>query len=159
MRKHSVHHGTIVLARTYAAPVARVFAALSDPGERMRVYGASGLSGITFARPDLQAGRDTYHFGNGETLSFRAEATYQEIVPDSRIVCTDVVYEGDVRLAIGTTTFEVLPVASGTQLKITAQMAWLDGADTIEGADARYATLLENIERHLGVERIPARRR
>lgn len=150
MSEHSVHHDTVVLARTFDASIARVFAAISDPVGRARVYGAGGRSTVIFSAVDVRpGGRDVFQFGSGDGRRFRGECIYHDIVPERRIVCTDLVFEGDVPLWVGVATLQFASIASRTQLKITAQGVWLDGADTIEGADARYATLLENLDRYL----------
>lgn len=150
MSNQSAQHSTVVLARTYDAPVARVFAAIADPIERMRVYTVSEQLTVAFERIDLRVGgHEIFWFGLGDSLRFRGESIYHDVVPERRIVCTDIVWEGEVRLWVGATTLEFTPLGQRTQLKVTEQIIWLDGADTVEGCDVRYPILLENLEHFL----------
>ena len=150
MTNPTVQHSTVVLARTYDASVARIFRAISDPIERMRVYAASEWLTVAFEQIDLRVGgRDIFRFGRGNSLRFRGESIYHDVVPERRIVCTDIVCEGDVRLWVAATTLELTSVGQRTQLRLTAQVVWLDGADAVEGSDACYETLLASLGRYL----------
>lgn len=150
MTDPTVQHSTVMQARAYEAPVARVFRAVSDPIERMRIYAAGAELTVAFEQLDLRVGgRDVFRFGRGNSLRFRGESLYHDIVPERRIVSTDIVSEGDVRLWIAATTLELTPLGPRTQLKLTAQVVWLDGADAVEGSDACYAALLAGLDRHL----------
>lgn len=149
MTGQSAQHSTIILARTYNAPIARVFAAVSDPGERARVFAGNGIMTIEFAQSDLRiGGRDSFLFGHETHRRFRGETIYHDIVPERRIVCTDIVYADDNRLWIGVATLEFIPVGHRTQLKVSVHMVWLDDAENHEGSDGRYAALLEALERY-----------
>src|SRR5262245_1732254 len=107
----SAQHSTVVLARTYDASAARIFRAISDPIERMRVYAASGQLTVAFEQIDLRVGgRDILRFGRGNDLRFRGESIYHDVVPERRIVCTDIVSEGDVRLWVAVATLELAPL-------------------------------------------------
>jgi uncharacterized protein YndB with AHSA1/START domain len=144
-------HSTLVQARSFEAPAARVFRAVSDPIERMRIYAAGAELTVAFEQLDLRVGgRDVFRFGRGNSLRFRGESIYHDIVPERRIVSSDIVSEGDVRLWVAATTLELTPMGPRTQLKLTAQVVWLDGADAVEGSDACYAALLAGLDRHLG---------
>jgi uncharacterized protein YndB with AHSA1/START domain len=150
MSNNSAEHSTIVVLRTYDAPVARVFAAISDPGERMQIYGAGGQQTVVVEQADMSVGgHDVFRFGPGGNPQFRRECIYHDIVPERRIVSSEIVSDGDVRLWIAVTTFEFTPVGERTKLKVTAQIVRLEDAGTTEGAAARYEALLDNLERHL----------
>lgn len=150
MRNLSSQHSTVSLARTFNAPLARVFSALADPDERMRVIGASRKLRVEYQETDLKiGGRDVYRFGTLGRLQFRGESLYHDIAEGNRIVCTDIVSAGDIRLTIGVTTFEFKAVERRTQVKVTAHIVWLDGADAIEGCDGRYAALLDDLDHYL----------
>jgi uncharacterized protein YndB with AHSA1/START domain len=151
MSDPSTQHSTVVQARTYEAPSARVFRAVSDPIERMRVYAAGAGLTVAFEQLDVRVGgRDVFRFGCGHRLRFRGESIYHDIVSERRIVSTDIVSEGDVRLWVAATTLEIIPVGPRTQLKLTAQVVWLDGADAVEGSDACHVALLAGLDRYLG---------
>ena len=118
--------------------------------------GKSTLLGCIFGFHPVDAGyvrvggRDVFRFGRGNSLRFRGESIYHDIMPERRIVSSDIVSEGDVRLWVAATTLELTPMGPRTQLKLTAQVVWLDGADDVEGSDACYAALLAGLDRHLG---------
>ena len=149
MSPRAAQHSTIVVMRTYDAPVARVFAAIADPGQRLRLYSGGELT-IRPEEADLRVGgHDVFKFGRGDNLRFRRESIYHDIVPERRIVSTEIVCDGDVRLWVAATTLEFTPVGERTQLKVTAHIVRLEDAD-IDGSAPRYEALLDNLERHLG---------
>lgn len=147
MSDPSTQFSTIMLTRIYDVPIGRVFSAVTEPAERPSVYLGNEHLSLVFDEIDTRVGgRDTFRFGCGDHLRFRGESLYLDIVPDRRLVFTDIVSEGERRLWIATTTLELKPLApQRTQLKVTAQLAWLDGAEAIDGCDGRYAGLLDNL--------------
>ena len=150
MSNSSAEHSTIVVLRTYDAPVARVFAAISDPAERMQIHAAGGEVTVVVEQADLSVGgHDVFMFGRGGNPRFRRQSIYHDIVPERRIVSTEIVCDGDVRLWVAATTLEFTPMGVRTQLKVTAQSVRLNGAGTDDGAAPRFDTLLDNLERHL----------
>ena len=150
MSHRAAQHTTIVVLRTYDAPVARVFAAISDPDERLRLNGGGDQLTILPEEADLRVGgHDVFRFGRGDNLRFRREFIYHDIVPERRIVSTEIVCDGDVRLWVAATTLEFTAVGERTQLKVTAHIVRLEDAD-IDGSAPRYEALLDNLERHLG---------
>jgi len=151
-------HNTISLARTYDAPIARVFAALADPEERLQVMAGSQRLTFDYQETDLRiGGRDVFRFGLRGRLQYRVESLYHDIAPGRRIVFTDVVSVGDLRLWIGVTTLELTAKGKRTTLNVTAHMVRLDDAESYDGCDARYAVLLDDLERYLRHEHTPGR--
>ncbi len=156
MPTQTAEHSTISLARTYDAPVARVFAALVDAEQRLQVMAGSQRLTFDFQETDLRiGGRDVFRFGPRGRPHYRCESLYHDIAPGRRIVFTDVVSIGDIRLWIGVTTLELSPKGKRTMLKVTAHMVRLDDAESYDGCDARYAVLLDDLERHLRHEQAP----
>ncbi len=156
MSTRTSEHSTISLARTYDAPASRVFAALADPEERLQVMAGSQRLTFDFQETDLRiGGRDVFRFGLRGRLQYRGESLYHDIAPGRRIVFTDVVSVGDIRLWIGVTTLELTPTGKRTMLKVTAHMVRLDDAESYDGCDARYAVLLDDLERYLRHEQSP----
>lgn len=150
MSHPSALHSTIALSRTYDSPASRVFAAITDPVERIHANASGEALLVKFDAADLRVGgRDIYRFGHYGKLQFHGEAVYHDIVRERRIVCTDIVYRGETRLFVGLTTFEFKPLADRCQLRLTANLAWLDGADHVEGADARFSGLLDALAHYL----------
>jgi uncharacterized protein YndB with AHSA1/START domain len=151
MSRPTIEHRTISLSRRFAAPVERVYAAVADPIDRQRVLADSSLPGLTYQQTDLRVGgRDAFSFSDDDGVRhYRGETHYHDIVPEYRVLFTEVVSEGERRLWIGLTSFEFKAKDRRTLLLITAHIAWLDDAGEADGCDGRYAALLDDIERHL----------
>ncbi len=144
------YHSTLVFRRVLAAPAARVFAALSDPEERSLLGARGDETVILLDEADFRVGgREAFRFGARRNPRFRGRTTYHDIVPGRRIVATDVVYDQEELLSITVATVEIEPRGAGTQVKVTAQVAWLDGADAREETTLRYETLIANLDRYL----------
>jgi uncharacterized protein YndB with AHSA1/START domain len=150
MTPHSTQHSTVVFGRIFNAPLARVYAAFSDPKERARVGGAAQKSVFKLDRMDFRiGGSDDFEFGARGVPRFRCRSVYLDIVPFARIVTSDIIYEQDIRRSVVVTTLELKPAGHRTQVKITAQLVWLDGADEIDDLNMRHASLLDNLGRYL----------
>lgn len=63
---------------------------------------------------------------------YTSVATYQEIVPDKRIVYTLIIDMGETRISVSVMTVEFKSEGTGTQLIYTEQCAFLDGLDSLE---------------------------
>ncbi|HEX4894114.1 MAG TPA: SRPBCC domain-containing protein [Hyphomicrobiaceae bacterium] len=150
MTPHSTQHSTVVFGRVFDAPLARVYAAFSDPAERTRLGSAGRKAVFKLDRMDFRiGGSDDFHFGSRGSPRFRCQSMYLDIVPFARIVTSDVIYEREVRRSVVVTTVELKPAGHRTQVKITAQLVWLDGADEIDDLNIRHASLLDNLGRYL----------
>jgi uncharacterized protein YndB with AHSA1/START domain len=150
MTSPSAYHSTLVVRRLLVAPAGRVFEALSDSQERS-LYGASGEDNVILLdEADFRVGgHEAFRFGPRRNPRFRGRTTYHDIVPGHRIVATDVVYDRETPLSITVATLELVPRDAGTQVKLTAQIVWLDGADALDEATLRYETLIANLDRYL----------
>ncbi|WP_024801862.1 SRPBCC domain-containing protein [Nocardia sp. BMG51109] len=102
MPEQSVTHATFTIERDYPAAPDRVFAAWPDPATKARWF-AGGTH-------------------DGHELGF--ETTYQEIVPDERIVYTSAPSTGGTVATVSLTTVEFVAAEDGTRLVLTA---YLDG--------------------------------
>lgn len=150
MTQPSTQHSTIVIGRLFDAPVAAVYRAFRDPATRQSQRPGSDGSVIMLDEADLRVGgRDVFRFGQRGNPRFHGHSLYHDIVPECRIVCTDVVCERDMRLSIAVSTFEIKSLADRTQLKVTAQLVFLHHAVTLEVSNARYQTLFGNLARAL----------
>jgi uncharacterized protein YndB with AHSA1/START domain len=151
MTKSSAYHSTMVLGRAFDATVARLYAALSDPAERALVGAAGDATVVVLDEADFRVGgREAFRFGSRINPRFRGQSLYHDIVPERRIVSTDMVYEREQLLSITVATLELEGEGCRTRVKLTAQIAWLDGADALDEPTLRYDTLLANLERHVG---------
>jgi uncharacterized protein YndB with AHSA1/START domain len=156
MEERSVTHTTFVVERIYPATPERVFAALSDPTKKRRWF-AEGENLQTEAfEMDFRVGgveRSRFRVIKENTpvtgLSITNETTYQDIVPNCRIVLAYTMAVSDRRMSASLATFEVLPVEKGTHLKFTEQAAFFEGADGPLMREAGWRQILEALAKEL----------
>jgi uncharacterized protein YndB with AHSA1/START domain len=150
MTDDSTQHGTVVFERTYDAPISRVYAALADPVARARWSAPSDTSIFVYDEADFRVGgRDIFRCDSRSDPRHRGETRYHDIVPERRIVSTEVVDELDQRLSVAVITVELERKDERTKLKLTVQVVSLDGPGMIEGTKAGYTDALDNLGRYL----------
>jgi uncharacterized protein YndB with AHSA1/START domain len=154
--KRTATPNTFVIERTYPAPPARVFKAFADPAAKSQWF--SGPEEWESGRYQLDfriGGQERASGGPPGGPVHIYEATYQDIVPDQRIVTTYVMYLDQTRISVSVATIELEPAGQGTRFRLTEQGIFLDGADT--GAEREHGTrgLLDALGRSL--EREPAK--
>jgi len=150
MSEKPAQHSTIILGRTYEAPVAEVFAAIIDPEDRGRIFSGSEKLTVTFEQADLRVnGRDVFRFGRGDETALRGEAVYHDVVDERRIVYSDVISHAGACVWVAAVTIEFVAQGARTQVKVTAQTVLLDDVDGLEGVSGRFAAFLDNLQRHL----------
>ncbi|UUZ82507.1 SRPBCC family protein [Paenibacillus sp. P26] len=126
MNERFVKHATFVVERTYPASPERVYQAWADPETKSK----------WFSKPEIfdfrVGGREYSKGGPPEGPVFTFDASYQEIVPEQRIVYTYTLDSDDTRVSVSNTTVELIRVGDGTKLIFTEQGAFFDGHDTPE---------------------------
>jgi uncharacterized protein YndB with AHSA1/START domain len=128
--KRSVTNATFTIERVYNAPQARVFAALSDPQEKMQWFHGPEEWGPDEYSMDFREGGIEVSRGGppGGPLS-TYEARFEDIVAGERIVSTYVMHQDDTRISVSLATVQLHPDGSGTRLIFTESGAYLDGFD------------------------------
>jgi len=129
----SVTHSTFTIERSYPVSPARVFAAFADPAKKRSWYGA-GRDFEHFSMDFRVGGCDHSQSRLGEDTPIPGAVlsntiTYQDIVPDRRIVMAYTMAIGDHRISASLATVELLPSEKGTDLIFTEQSAFFEGAD------------------------------
>ncbi|MDB5393351.1 MAG: polyketide cyclase [Rhodospirillales bacterium] len=150
MSNRSVTHSTFVIERRFDASPARVFNAFADPQAKARWFSGPPEWGPDISEMDFRVGgRETNRGGapGGPVHSF--DATYQDIVPNERIVFTYDMHLDDVRISVSLTTIELTPDAGGTRLKFTEQGAFLDAFDKPALREEGTKGLLDALEASL----------
>ena len=152
MPERSVIHNTFVIERTYPAAPERVFAALADPAKKRRWFADRSQSHETEQfEMEFRVGgieRTLYRFKNGTPFPGTAlsnEGTFQDIVPDKRVVIASTMTLGEKRISSSLATFELLPDDKGTKLILTHQAAFFEGADGPEMRQAGWQQLLDRL--------------
>lgn len=145
----ATHHTSFTIRRTYHAPASRVFAAWSYPAARAR-WGVPKGDGIEYVQSDFRVGgRDVSKCGPGGDLSYEVEATYQDIVPNARIVFTETIDHQGERLGVTLLTVEFGDAGERTRLVLTAQVVGLDSNEMIEGSQSGWNEVLDNLTEEL----------
>lgn len=130
MSAHSVAHGTFVIERDFAHPVSRVFAAWADPAKKSKWFGDPGNPATVFEfRP---GGRESSSgtIPDGPKIDF--DVTYQDIVPDNRILYTYDMHMDGQKISVSLASLEFTARGQGTHLRMTEYGLYLDGLDNLE---------------------------
>ncbi len=135
MPESTVVHNTFVLERNYPASPKLVFSALSDADKKRRWYVEGENKEVDEYTMDFRVGGTElarYRYLQGMPFSgavFTSEVIYRDIVPGKRVVATNTMTIGDKRISAALITFELLPAEKGTDLILTHQAAFFEGAD------------------------------
>jgi uncharacterized protein YndB with AHSA1/START domain len=140
MPEPNVNHTTFVVERTYPQSPARVFASFAQAGRKRRWY-AEGDHEIQEYDLDFRVGgveHFRYRFKQGHPIAgseINNESTYQDIVPEQRIVFTQKMSLNGNPVSVAVITLEFLSSDAGTELVLTNQgtfIGWPDGAKMVE---------------------------
>ncbi len=127
----SVVHATFHLERTYDAPVARVWKALTDETAKQKWFGGTPGSWELLERHmDVRIGgreRLKGRWEGGVVSTF--DATYHDVIPNERLIYTYEMHMDDRKISVSLATMQLKTAGAGTMLKVTEQGAFLDGYD------------------------------
>lgn len=147
MTHHTARHGTATLEKGLSATPARVFAAWADPEQR-KIWGApSDEIDMRIDAADFSVGGEdvTTCLAGGEAVAI-VRGRYHDIVPDQRIVYTEIIASMDTLEGACLVTAEFLPEGAGTRLVITLQTVALDGSTLLEEAQEGWGSALIRLE-------------
>jgi uncharacterized protein YndB with AHSA1/START domain len=151
MEQQSVIHSTFVIDRSYPQSLERVFAAFADPTKKRRWFGESESHDIEVFEMDFRVGgteQFRYRFKEGTPFpgtELTNTGTYQDIVPNRRIVTASTMALGDKHISASLVTIELLPTENGTGLICTHQGAFFEGADGPQMREAGWRKLLDRL--------------
>jgi len=153
----SVVHNTFSIERTYPASPSRVFSAFSNPATKRRWFAeGEGWEVQEFTVDFRVGGHELARFrfkghvqGHGDSPEMRNDTTYQDIVPDRRIVFAYTMTVGEKRISASLATVEIVPAGDGTRLAFTEQGAFFDGSDRPEGREEGWRALLDALGEEL----------
>jgi uncharacterized protein YndB with AHSA1/START domain len=151
METQSVINRTFVIERHYGVEPERVFAAFADPAKKRRWFVEGDHNEIEDFEMDFRVGgkeRARFRFKEGTPLpgiTCTNEGTYQDIVPDRRIVIAHTMALGEKRISASLVTVELLRAEKGTDLICTHQGAFFEGSDGPEMREEGWRKLLEQL--------------
>jgi uncharacterized protein YndB with AHSA1/START domain len=151
MEQQSVIHSTFVIERSYPATPERVFAAFADPAKKRRWFVEGDHHEVEHYEMDFRVGgkeRARFRFKDGTPLKGIAcinDASYQDIVPNRRVVLASTMTVGEKCISASLVTVEFLPSEAGTDLIFTHQGAFFEGADGPEMREAGWRKLLDKL--------------
>ena len=152
MSEHSVAHGTFVVERDFPHPVGRVFSAWADPQKKAVWFGDPNevTPALVF---DFRPGGTESSSGQipgGPSYSF--DVTYQDIVPDHRILYTYDMHLDGRKISVSLASIEFTPMGKGTHLRLTEYGLFLDGLDNVEQRRAGTIPMIEELGKFLDKE-------
>ncbi|MCU1236852.1 MAG: Activator of Hsp90 ATPase 1 family protein [Candidatus Solibacter sp.] len=156
MKEPSAIHATFVMERKYKAAPEKVFAAFADPAKKRRWFVESGGHElIEQYQMDFRVGgqeRACFRFKEGTPVAGLicvTEGRYQDIVPDRRIVEASTMTIGGRRISASQVTIDLLPDEGGTELILTHQGAFFEGADGPQMREGGWRKLIDRLEGEL----------
>jgi uncharacterized protein YndB with AHSA1/START domain len=126
----SVVHATFHLQRTYEAPVARVWRALTDESAKQKWFARSPGLELLERQMDVRVGGREHVRGRwqaGVVSTF--DALYHDVVPNERLVYSYEMHLDDKKISVSLATMQLKADGTKTTLMVTEQGAFLDGYD------------------------------
>ncbi len=155
MEERSVIHNTFVIERSYPAKPERVFGAFADPIKKRRWFAEGHSHDVEHYEMNFRIGGleiSRYRFREGSPfpgVALHSNGSYQDIVPNRRIVSAYTMTLGDRLFSASLVTLEFLPAEEGTDLICTHQGAFFEGADGPEMREHGWRTLLDKLAAEL----------
>src|SRR6185437_11173412 len=139
-------HATFVFERASDAPIDRVFAALANPVGRAQWGVPSEKAALVYEQADFrEGGQDIFRCGPKHDPQFRGVTTYLDIVPNGRIVSTELVEANGRKLLATMSTTTLRPRGAGTTITVTIQATSLAGEDMLAGVKSGTGASLDNL--------------
>jgi uncharacterized protein YndB with AHSA1/START domain len=151
METQSVIHNTFVVERSYPVPPEKVFAAFADPVKKRRWSAGGEHNLVDKFELDFRVGGEEFysmHFKEGHPLTGLTRSNkncYSDIVPNRRVIFSSTMAVADKTISVSLGTIELLPTEKGTDLILTFQSAFLEGADGPEMREDGWRKLLDKL--------------
>lgn len=141
----SVVHAIFELERTYDAPVARVWKALTDISAKEKWFAASaGQWQVLERQMDVRVGGRELLRGLWESgLVTTFDAVYHDVIPNERLVYSYQMFQDERKISVSLATMQLKAQGARTTLKVTEQGAFLDGYDDADKREHGTGLLLD----------------
>jgi uncharacterized protein YndB with AHSA1/START domain len=155
MEQQPAIHSTFVLERSYPATCERVFAAFADPAKKRRWFAQGEHHEVGTYDLDFRVGGREYYtsrFKEGTPLTGRTltnDCTYHSIVPNRRVVFTSTMALDGSCFSVSLGTVELVPAENGSDLILTFQSTFLEGADGPEMREDGWRKLLDKLTKEI----------
>jgi uncharacterized protein YndB with AHSA1/START domain len=147
----SVVHGSFNLERSYPAPVARVWRALTEPAAKQKWFGGTpGEWELLERSMDVRAGgreRLKGRWKGGVVSCF--DAVYHDVMPRERLVYSYEMHLDDKKISVSLATVQLRAGDGRTTVMVTEQGAFLDGYDDAGSREHGTGLLLDALGRSL----------
>ena len=146
MSHETMVHRTTTLERTYDASPARTFHAWADPDIRRAWGSPSDEVEICNEAADFRVGGEDVQtcLVGGEAVA-TVVGRYHDIVPDKRIVYTEIISDPAALMGMSLVSAEFIAQGRGTRLVLTLQTVAVDGSDLLEGVEAGWSSALDRL--------------
>lgn len=143
-------HATLVFERHIAGDCQTVFEAYADVEKRMEWGAPSDTAVIIYDEDDFRIGGiDRFRCGSKLNPNIHGTTTYLDIVPNTRIVSSEVIEMDGNRLSASLTTAEFSAAdGGGTNLKSTTQLVSFVGDEMVRGTDIGNNGSLDSLVRY-----------
>ena len=141
----SVVHASFHLERSFDAPAALLWRALTDPKAKQKWFGGSpGRWELLERQMDVRNGgreRLRGRWEGGVVSTF--DALYHDVIPNERLVYSYDMYLDDKKISVSLATMQLKAQGEKTLLKVTEQGAFLDGYDDAGSRERGTSQLLD----------------
>jgi uncharacterized protein YndB with AHSA1/START domain len=152
--RQQVFHATFSIERTYPQAPARVFFAHSNEAMKRRwMAEGEGWEVFEFKVDFSVGGAETsrFSFQGGPEITY--DASFQDIVPNERIVLVYRMAFAGKPMSVSLATIELEPAGSGTRLTYTEQGTYFDDPNAAKGREEGSRELLEKLAAELEASR------
>ncbi|MEO6279302.1 SRPBCC family protein [Roseateles sp.] len=132
MKTTPAAHTSFVLDRQFKASAARVFAAWADPATKLRWSDCHAeTTKPEFSMDFRSGGKETYRSALPDGTKLAVDKVFLDIVPEARIVFAYSMAADGHALSASLVTVEFTDTPAGSTLKLTEQLAYLDGHEDL----------------------------